>query len=151
MSLVSFAYRTLSPRVQFDFRSDLSGAIVLACFTSNPLGTERRQSSLLATNRARSSFFAIAQHYDAIYAADDNRLGLVYRDRGHDLDPIVQHNSGGFWSVTTAIPLRVARFKRLIAEIPRVGRSESLPKVAVPSRFATLTLSKGRPFGDSES
>jgi hypothetical protein len=85
---------------------------------------------------------AVARNFQRIgEGGAPNRLALVFRHQGHDLQIIVQHATAGFWGVTTALPYRVARC-RLLWEASRMGGSESPPRLAEAPRFETLSLPK---------
>lgn len=73
----------------------------------------------LGFHTCQSFVYAVAQRFQKIgEGGGPNKLALVYRDQGHDLQIIVQHNPGGFWSVTTGLPYRVARC-RILLEVLR--------------------------------
>jgi hypothetical protein len=96
--------------------------------------------------------YAVAQSYQRIGDGDRGRLLLIYRSMGYDLRLVIQHNAqGGFWTIVTGLPYRVARCKILFA-VTRTGRSEPTPSPADQgSRFATLSLPKTKSSGGSGS
>jgi hypothetical protein len=83
----------------------------------------------------------VATGYEWIGLANDQRYAVVRRKLGHDLALILQwHQTDCFWGVVTALPYRVARFKKAF-EVTRTGGSEPTPDTAVKHhRFATLSL-----------
>jgi hypothetical protein len=78
--------------------------------------------------RTFASFAAkVATNYTKVLDGGyPDKLSLVLRDQGHDLQIIIRDN-GAFWGITTGLPYRVARGK-VLWEVSRTGGSEPTPE-----------------------
>lgn len=99
-----------------------------------------QQFNNIGFNGVAHFVLSVASHYDHIAEVPtESRIALVRRHLEHDCALILQFNTGGFWSVTTALPYRVSRRKLLWSR--QAGGREPPPDAPVlRPRFATLSL-----------
>lgn len=95
----------------------------------------------------------VARNYTKIGEARDSRFFLIHPKAGFDFRLVIEYCAadGGFWTIVTGMPYRVARCP-ILFEKSRAGGSEPTPSAVVQRpRFATLSLPKSRPTNDNGS
>lgn len=95
---------------------------------------------------------AVARKFTSVGSVRDGRLVLVWETAHYEHQLILQWvGEGGFWTIVTGVPSRVARRFTLICKVARTSGSEPTPLVAKRPRFATLSLPKKFDAGSNGS
>lgn len=84
---------------------------------------------------------SICQNYVIVGEGNSGRFLLIEQRAGYDNYVVVQYDKDMYWSITTGLPTRVARCKRVVWRSARTGGSELTPSMTeTRPRLATLSL-----------